>query len=409
MQGPTAHLVRTILTIVMAVIVGGGFIYMTVRKSPEPGRVIVKWAFTIPLLLLLIFWAAPTVGQGGYGGAFMGIPLTAALSLGIGLIWRHNLAMLVASPIASLYDGGNTPPDPHPTYSLAQARQKQGLHQDAADEVMRQLAQFPTDVEGHLLLAEIQAVGLRDMPAAEATIMKLFEHPNHAPKNLVFALYSLADWHLTVKQDRHSARLALNEIIKRFPDTEYAIGAAQRIAHLGDPNAPLDPNHGRKFVVTEVPRNLGVLKDYRAPTPQEATPMQRATEYVRHLEQHPMDTEAREALARLYAEEMGRLDLAASELNQMIEYPNQPLRQVVRWLNLLADLQIHSACAYETVRATLQRIVDLDPHVASADVARRRLDLLKLELKGNEVRAGVKMGAYEQNIGLNRAREKGPQ
>ena len=86
-----------------------------------------------------------------------------------------------------------------------------------------------------------------------------------------------------------------------------------------------------------------------------------AAECVKHLEQHPLDTEAREKLAVIYADHYGRLDLAAGELEQMIAQPNQPGRLVVHWLNLLADLQIRRGAGFEVARQTLQRIVDRDP------------------------------------------------
>jgi hypothetical protein len=136
--------------------------------------------------------------------------------------------------------------------------------------------------------------------------------------------------------------------------------------------------------------------------PAEADPAQEAAEYVKHLEQHPLDTEAREKLAIIYADHYGRLDMATNELEQMIEQPNQPARLVVHWLNLLADLQIRSGAGFEAAQQTLQRIVDRDPGVAAAEIARHRLALLKLEVKSKEKSQDVKLGSYEQKIGLTR-------
>jgi hypothetical protein len=59
-----------------------------------------------------------------------------------------------------------------------------------------------------------------------------------------------------------------------------------------------------------------------APTEQE--PGRVAAEYVKHLEEHPLDTDVRERLAVLYADHYHRLDLAADQLEQMITLPNQP-------------------------------------------------------------------------------------
>ena len=100
----------------------------------------------------------------------------------------------------------------------------------------------------------------------------------------------------------------------------------------------------------------------------------------------------------------GRLELATDQLEQMIQQPNQPARLVVHWLNLLADLQVRHGADYETVKQTLQRIVDRDPNAAAAEIARHRLALLKLELKATEKKQAVKLGTYEQNIGLKHSR-----
>jgi len=139
----------------------------------------------------------------------------------------------------------------------------------------------------------------------------------------------------------------------------------------------------------------------------EIDPADLAVDYVKHLEQHPQDTEAREKLAVIYADHYKRLDLAADQLEQMITQPNQPHRLVVHWLNLLADLQIRSGSDYETVKQTLERIVELGPELAAAGIARNRLSILKLEMKGKKEKEPVKMGVYEQNIGLKHGAGRG--
>ena len=259
---------------------------------------------------------------------------------------------------------------------------------------------FPTDVEGQLLLAQIEAEDLKDLPAAELTLERFCAQPGHAQQNIVFALYSLADWHLKITQDREAARRNLQKVIELFPESESALGAAHRIAHLSSPEMLLASQADRKFTVTEGVKSLGLLRDQNHLKPVELDPAQVAADYVKHLEQHPLDTEAREKLAIIYADHYERLDMAADELEQMITQPNQPGRLVVHWLNLLADLQIRHGAGHETVRQTLQRIVDRAPDAAAAGLARNRLALLKLEMKSKGKSQAVKLGSYEQNIGL---------
>ena len=74
---------------------------------------------------------------------------------------------------------------------------------------------------------------------------------------------------------------------------------------------------------------------------------------------------------------------------------------MAHWLNLLADLQIRSGADYDTVRPTLEKIIEHFPGVAVAELAQSRLNVLKLEIKGQQEESpGKKLGVYEQNIGL---------
>ncbi len=193
----------------------------------------------------------------------------------------------------------------------------------------------------------------------------------------------MADWHLKLAQDADSAHAVLDKIIARFPGTPLAAQAAQRIAHLGGAEKILLAAHDRQAMfVPEGVKNIGLLDSTAFLRPTETNPEQMAAEYLKHLEQHPQDTEAREKLAIIYARHYQRLDLAALELGQMINAPNQPPKRVAHWLNLLADLQIHGGADYETVRETLQTIVERFPGLPVADLAQSRLNIVKLEIKG---------------------------
>ena len=398
----TYEIVRGTVLLALALSAVGWCMVRCLKRSDDPARLIFKWILTAGVIGFLLRVVGPIVAEGGYVGAFAGIPLTAVCGLVLAIIWRHNLADLVAKPFTALYDGGSQEPIPHPAYSVAQSNQKRGKYLEAVAEIRKQLDRFPTDVEGQLLLAQIQAEDLKDLPAAELTIQRFCEQPGHAPQNITFALYSMADWHLKITQDREAARRDLEKIIELFPESEFALGAAHRIAHLGTVEMLLAPYERKIFAVTEGVQNVGLLRSQKHLMPTEPDLAQEATECVKHLEQHPLDTEARERLAVIYADHYRRLDMATSELEQMIEQPNQPARLVVHWLNLLADLQIRSGAGFEAAQQTLQRIVDRNPGVAAAEIARHRLALLKLELKSKEQSQAVKLGSYEQNIGLKR-------
>ena len=54
----------------------------------------------------------------------------------------------------------------------------------------------------------------------------------------------------------------------------------------------------------------------------------------------------------------------------------------------------------ETVRATLETILEKFPNLPIAAITQRRLERLNSEYKGKATKPGVKLGTYEQNIGL---------
>ncbi len=388
-----------IVTIVALTLAFAGVVFYTVKRSEDPARLLFKWLLTAVLVVLVVWKVFPMADAGGMV-AFTAVSECMLAGLVMAVTWRHDIGALIARPFTSLYDGGDVPLEPQPFYSIARARQKQAKYLEAVTEIQKQLERFPTDVEGLMLLAEIQAQDLKDLVATEETIQTFCAQPGHAPKNIAFALHSLADWQLKYARDIDAARRALQQMIDLLPDTEFALAASQRIAHLNDPDALLGVHADRRFVVKEGVRNLGLLQDTKQFQPTEIEPGRQAAEYVKHLEEHPLDTEVRERLAMIYTDHYHRLDLASDQLEQMIQLENQPQKQVVRWLNLLADLQVREGIDYESVKRTLQRIVELNPNVAAAETARKRIALLKLELKGKSENASVKMGTYEQNLGL---------
>jgi hypothetical protein len=80
----------------------------------------------------------------------------------------------------------------------------------------------------------------------------------------------------------------------------------------------------------------------------------------------------------------------------------------VRWLNLLTDLQIRLSSDVVAAKETLQRIVNQFPNSAAAENALTRMAHLNLELRATTANRVVKLGTYQQNIGLN-AKTKTPE
>jgi tetratricopeptide (TPR) repeat protein len=390
---------------------GLGFViwlfWFSFKRSPDRPRLAIKWGLTGLIVWYVIKKIVPDFKEGAPGtlggpDTINGLFYMCVIGVILYAIWRHSVIDLIANPIGSLFDGGNVEVEPRPYYSIALSKRKLNHPLEAIVVIRQQLAKFPNDYEGTILLATIQAEDLKDMPSAEITLNHFIEWDKAPDKQIVAALNQIADWHMEINKDVDSARDTLQRIIEKFPDTPSSNAAAQRIAHLGGTEKILLSAINRRRIAVPVGLQSAGLQDSISHiVPAGVDPDTATADLVKHLEQHPLDTEARERLAILYARHHHRLDLATHELLQLAEQPGQPSKKVAHWLNLLADLQIHGGADYEMVRPVLEKIVELFPDLPVADLARRRLGILRLEIKGKEKAPPDKvLGEYEQNIGL---------
>jgi hypothetical protein len=400
----TLTLIGTIAGWIIGVGIIGSGLWWWYAKSDDRSLLLSKWLLSIPGIIGFIYvirYLQEKVNGGlDYGAAFFGAGLTAATGLYFAIIWRRNIANLIANPFGSLYDGGSEAIKPQAYYSIAEARRKRGHYAEAIADIRQQLEKFPHDFAGQMLLAEIQVHDLHDLPAAALSIQRICQQPQHTPGNIASALNTLADWQLKYATDPEAAREALEQIMARLPDTEFALLAEQRIAHLASRQQLAEQHDRPRVTVPKGAANIGLMASSAHLAPAAPDQAAHAEKLTLHLKDHPQDTEAREHLAIIYADHYQRLDLATDQLEQLINQPNQPARQVIHWLNLLADLQIRHNCTYETAHQTLTQILERYPSHAAATLARNRLDLLRLELKAKEAPRAIKLGTYEQNIGL---------
>ena len=399
----SAHLIA-----VLAGAVGlyGVFSYYALKHADERRKMVFCLIYTAGVLGLEIWLVHHLVAKGPtFLGSFE-IPVSIAIAgLMISTVWTPQLSEWVISPLTSMFDGGRERLEPKPLYSAAQARRKRGQWTEAIAEVRRQLAQFPDDFEGIMLLAGILAEDMKDVPGAEIALNNFCSRRTAPPRQVFAAFTQLADWQLKLAADVDGARASLQKIIDRFPGTELARQARQRVAHLAAAEQMVMARHDRQAI--DVPagvHNVGLLDATEFLQPKEPEPGQLAAAYVKQLELHPHDNEAREKLALIYATHFQRLDLATMELEQLIREPKQSPRQVAEWLNQLASYQVNLGASVATVCATLQRIVDDFPNTPAAERARLRLGRINSEMKGREAAATVKPGEYEQRAGLKYGR-----
>jgi tetratricopeptide (TPR) repeat protein len=388
-------------------LVGGAlsvwFLWGTLKKSEDPGRVLFKWIVTAVVFVILVKMGV-SLNRAGQLGPIVVASGAAILGVFMGILWAPHLGALLAKPFTSFYDGGSQEVEERPFYAIARAKQKRGNYQEAIAEVRKQLARFPEDYEGWMFLAEIYAADLKDNNAAQECIQEILRHSNHAAKNIAFALNRSADWFLQLASDREQARESLVRIAALFPDTELAHAAAQRIAHLTSDRMLAEQKERPRIALTRHDDYIGLRGEVADPRPAAADPAATAARLVSHLGEYADDVEAREELARLYADRYERLDLASDQIEQLIATSGAGQKEIARWLNMLADFHVRLGQDKEAARGALQRIIDFYPKSAVAAKAETRIAYLETEMLKNKKSQAVKLGSYENNLGLNRSR-----
>lgn len=378
------------------------------RRSDDPMGIVYKWILTALLFAALLGLGA-FAGGGGVGGAFMVPLLTAAVGIILGILWAPNLGGLLASPITSAFEGDSEAVR-RPLYSRAVAQRKRGHGDQAIREVQEQLAEFPADYEGWMLLAEIYAADFKHNQHAQECVERILGIEGLHPKNIAFALGRSADWHLALDKNRDAAAGALERVVALLPETEHAQLARQRLARLSPDGILSGEDRHRNLRVGIYAQNIGLSTGTPSLDPNPAEdPEQTASDLVAHLANHPHDFAAREQLAAFYADFYQRMDLAADQLEQLLATPGQPEKQQVRWLNMLCDFHIRVDGDTGKAREALLRVGELFPGGAAEATALKRMPFLERDAANAKTsRPEVRLGDYEQDIGIKSGKPKPP-
>ncbi len=161
------------------------------------------------------------------------------LSLLFGLLLCGVLAVIWASPIASLFGGlagslympSGEGMMVYREYSIAEARVKQGLYADAIAEFQKYKAEDPAGLTPYLRISDLLVDHFDDYPAAVAELRSAIPI---AKSKEAFSLvqFRLADLLVKSSYDPKAALECLHEVQRRFPGTRQAQVAQERAAYL---------------------------------------------------------------------------------------------------------------------------------------------------------------------------------
>jgi hypothetical protein len=111
------------------------------------------------------------------------------------------------------------------------------------------------------------------------------------------------------------------------------------------------------------------------------TALARSQECVKSLQTNPDDVPARETLARLWAVELGQVDLAVEQLELLLAMPGTTPAQAAQWLALMASWHLRFPANLPAARKVLERLLQLYPQSPQAFAAQCRLNVMDLEAK----------------------------
>ncbi len=354
--------------------------------------VFLSWSlFLFPVTLLLLWWLG-WAGLGLAGTVWFGaaaynmLPLVPARNTA-----AHPRFGTLADLVAIKLPGAKPLP---PDYSRAVAKMQFGKFSEAEWEVISELEKCEDDVEGWMMLAELYATHFHDLPAADQTIRDLCEQTNVTPSQVAVALHRLADWQLKEGADPVAARRALEEVCRRFPGSHLDKMARLRLQAIPATREELlaqrqvktfhlpvlGTEAGRAVEAEPVPMN-----------PEEAR--SRATELVEKLKVNPNDAPAREAFARLLAEQLGQTDLALEQMELLLRMGEPAPETAAGWLARMAEWQVRYKQDSGAAQELLERLSHQYPQTPQAFEAQARLTALRVEQRLQRARAKLSQAA----------------
>lgn len=307
------------------------------------------------------------------------LPFAIWLIVAHGLSWAGIGLMLWLVPLVYLTSTFVPAEKPRPVYSEAFTKLNFGRFDEAEWEIVKELEQHEDDFEGWMMLAELYATKHRDMAIAEKTICDLCVQPGLTNDQISFALHKLADWHLKLENDPISAKLALGEIIRRFPNSDLAKRAEER--------RELIPDSKEKWLSRNIPPpETDDLPDSVVPESAELSSRTRNTDalaigqrLIKELCVDPSNIEKREKLARILAEECRQTDDGIAQLEMLLAAPDASSQQRAGWMRLLAQWELKFRYDRDAARKWLEQIVHECPETPQANSARNRLSLMDAE------------------------------
>ena len=296
-----------------------------------------------------------------------------------------------------------------PSYGPTIAARNRGDYEGALEQVDLLLEKHEGDFEGLMLKASIEAEDYLDLETARGTLDEILNNEERLRYSLPIVYNKLADWQMNLFDDPEGARRSLEVIRKTYPESKAAQLVSQRLASMDSFDEALsqasDIDETYQQLAAESAEKDQVKGPLDIPTAsEEDTFLTNDTAFaqcINRLEEHPDSITNREELAALYVSHAYEPALAIQQYEYLLGMPGATEKQQVAWLNKVADIQVKTGGTHEEARATLQRVIDINPEGAGATRAQSRIMHLSIEIRAaNKKNAPLKLERREEDLGL---------
>ena len=380
---------------------------LSVSARYDGQKMIIKWVASY-IVVAFIFMAAAYAGG---GLALIGLLFVVILpgSILLAIFFAPYISNLITSPITNAMEGSVEEHWEKPAYGPTMTARNRGNYEGALEQVGLLLEKHPGDFEGLMLKASIEAEDYLDLGTARWTLGEILNNEERLRYNLPIVYNKLADWQMNLFDDPEGARRSLEVIRKTYPESKAAQLASQRLASMDSfdeaSSEASDMDETYQQLAAESAEKDQLKGPLDIPTAsEEDTLLANETAFaqcVNRVEEHPDSITNREELAALYVSHANEPALAIQQYEYLLGMPGATEKQQVAWLNKVADIQVKSGGTHDDARATLQRVIDINPEGAGATRAQSRIMHLSIEIRAaNKKNAPLKLERREEDLGL---------
>ena len=404
---------KILLTFIVTAPLYAAIAWFTIKKKLNVSArydgqtMIIKWVVSY-IVFAFIFMAAAYAG-GGF--ALIGLLFVVVLpgSILLAIFLAPYISNLIASPITNAMEGSVEDHWKKPSYGPTIAARNRGDYEGALEQVDLLLEKHEGDFEGLMLKASIEAEDYLDLETARGTLDEILNNEERLRYRLPIVYNKLADWQMNLFDDPEGARRSLEVIRKTYPESKAAQLVSQRLASMDSFDEALSQASNIDETYQQLAAESAEKDQVKGPldiptASEEDTFLTNDTAFaqcINRLEEHPDSITNREELAALYVSHAYEPALAIQQYEYLLGMPGATEKQQVAWLNKVADIQVKTGGTHEEARATLQRVIDINPEGAGATRAQSRIMHLSIEIRAaNKKNAPLKLERREEDLGL---------